>query len=213
MPTNNDFPTTSASLLAELKRPVANERAWLLFAQRYRPPLVAWCRKMGLQEADAEDVTQWILLKVARALQTYHYKPEHLFRGWLKTVARRAVYDFWRKRAQEAGRGTGDPLAYEFLRQLPAEDDDTFRDLEQPIQDDYRVALEAIRHVQARVKEQTWQAFWLTCIEDASVAEVAQRLGLKRASVYQAKHRIPEMLRQAAEGIRQNQGGHLPERE
>lgn len=206
MAASDEFPSTSVSLLSELSRPVKNERAWLLFAQRYRPPLVAWCRRLGLQQADAEDVTQLILIKVARALHTFRHRPGHLFRGWLKAVALRTVYDFWRRRSRQPGQGSGDPLVEELLRQVPEVGDDTFTGLEQPIQADFLVAQEAIRLVQARIKDHTWQAFWITCIEDCPVDEAAHRLGLKAATVYQARHRVLEMLRQAAGQIRLRHG-------
>ncbi len=48
----------------------------------------------GLQDADAEDVAQEILLKLARKLRDFSYNPESSFRGWLKTVAHHAWRDF-----------------------------------------------------------------------------------------------------------------------
>jgi len=43
-----------------------------------------------LQEADAEDVTQTVLLEVARQMNTFVYDPAGSFRTWLKTIAPRA---------------------------------------------------------------------------------------------------------------------------
>ncbi|TWU42153.1 Sigma-70, region 4 [Novipirellula artificiosorum] len=47
----------------------------------------------------------------------------------------------------------------------------------------------------------TWKAFWLITIEDKSAAEVAERTGLSRASVYQAKSRVLRRLRQRMEEV------------
>ena len=59
----------------------------------------------GLQDADAEDVAQEILLKLARKLRDFAYDPKSSFRGWLKTVAHHAWRDFvdGRSRARPAG--------------------------------------------------------------------------------------------------------------
>lgn len=41
----------------------------------------------------------------------------------------------------------------------------------------------------------TWQAFWLTTIDDLPAAEVGRRLGISVGAVYIAKSRVPTRLR------------------
>ena len=81
---------TSATLLARLRQVPADQAAWVQFTERYGRKIYAWCRLWNLQQADAEDLTQDVLLKLAEKMQTFDYDPAKSFRGWLKTVARHA---------------------------------------------------------------------------------------------------------------------------
>src|SRR4051794_25181714 len=73
MPDETIDPATSASLLIRLQQAPADQDAWLEFLRRYGPRIHNWCRRWGLQEADAQDVTQNVLLKLTRAMQAFRY--------------------------------------------------------------------------------------------------------------------------------------------
>ena len=85
---------TSATLLARLRRSPADQAAWSEFTERYGRKIYGWCRQWNLQEADAEDVSQTVLVKLAEKMQTFVYDPSRSFRAWLKTVTRNAWNDF-----------------------------------------------------------------------------------------------------------------------
>jgi RNA polymerase sigma-70 factor (ECF subfamily) len=55
---------TSLTLLGRLRRDPKDQAAWSEFVARYRPRILQWCRGWGLQESDAQDVTQDVLLKL-----------------------------------------------------------------------------------------------------------------------------------------------------
>src|SRR5215216_2109392 len=92
---------TSATLLARLRQLPADEAAWGEFTERYARKIYGWCRGWKLQEADAHDVTQTVLLKLAEKMQSFVYDPTRSFRAWLKTVTRHAWSDFWDGRGQD----------------------------------------------------------------------------------------------------------------
>jgi RNA polymerase sigma-70 factor (ECF subfamily) len=48
---------------------------------------------------------------------------------------------------------------------------------------------EARDRVRGNVGENTWEAFWLTTVEDLPTNEVARRLGMKPGAVRVAKYR------------------------
>src|SRR5437763_1850266 len=77
---------TSPTLLGRLRRDPTDQTAWSKFVDRYAPRIYAWCRQWRLQEADAKDVSQTVLLKLAEKMRVFHYDPDRSFRGWLRTL-------------------------------------------------------------------------------------------------------------------------------
>ena len=53
-----------------------------------------WCRRWGLQDADAKDVTQQVLLTLPAKMARFKYNPDGSFRAWLHTLAHHAWHDF-----------------------------------------------------------------------------------------------------------------------
>src|SRR4051794_33914654 len=83
---------TGTTLMHLLREP-GNPQAWSAFVDRYGPRIFGWCRKWNLQQADAENVTQEVLVKLYEKIHLY--KPEKgSFRGWLKTVTQHAWSDY-----------------------------------------------------------------------------------------------------------------------
>src|SRR5262245_18223619 len=93
---------TNISLMGRLQQTAADQGAWGEFVACYGRRIHGWCRQWGLQEADANDVTQTVLLKMLRAMQAFRYDPSQRFRGWLKTVTHHAWQDLVRGRRQLA---------------------------------------------------------------------------------------------------------------
>src|SRR5580693_8053163 len=98
------LPTTRITLLTQLRQDPSDQAGWDEFVERYGRHIYRWCRQWRLQDADAEDVTQDILLKLSQTLRAFAYDPSLSFRGWLKTVAHHAWRDFAdsRRRGQRA---------------------------------------------------------------------------------------------------------------
>lgn len=55
--------TTSVTLLRRLQAAPQDEGTWSDFARRYTPVVHRWCRGLGLQRTDADDVTQTVVLR------------------------------------------------------------------------------------------------------------------------------------------------------
>jgi RNA polymerase sigma-70 factor (ECF subfamily) len=58
-----------------------DQAAWSGFVARYGPKILHWCRRWRLQEADAEDVTQDVLLKLHGRMATFSYEASESFRA------------------------------------------------------------------------------------------------------------------------------------
>ena len=78
-----EFPETRASLLLEVRSP-ESQTAWEEFVQLYRPAIYRMARKRQLQDADAQDITQNVLLKIAGAIGNYEPREGVRFRHWLR---------------------------------------------------------------------------------------------------------------------------------
>ena len=113
---------TRVTLLGRLRRDPTNQAIWAEFVEHYGAKIFTWCRKWNLQEADAQDVTQNVLLKLADKMRTFHYDPSRSFRAWLKTLTHHAWSDFLESR-QRPGRGSGDSQVADMLHSLEARDD------------------------------------------------------------------------------------------
>jgi RNA polymerase sigma-70 factor (ECF subfamily) len=199
-----DPPTrTSPTLLGRLSRLPADQAAWDQFAERYGRQIYAWCRHWGLQEADARDVTQEVLLKLARAMRTFSYDPSKSFRAWLKTVAHHAWRD-WAEARRRPGAGSGESVVLELLHSVEARDHLADR-LEPEFARD--LLAEAMARVEVRVQPHTWRAFHLLAVEGLSGAEVARRLGMKVATVFVARSKVQKMVR---EEVRRLEGDRTP---
>jgi RNA polymerase sigma-70 factor (ECF subfamily) len=180
---------TSTSLIARVGQSIVDQSAWVEFVHRYAPPVRHWCRKWRLQEADAEDITQTVLSKLAAKMRGFCYNPAQSFRAYLKTITRFACLDFIGARRPDAGAGGTTALDLLHEATLPGKDD-------HGISFDQESLTRAAERVRQRVEPHTWEAFLLTTREGLSGAEAAQRLGMKVATVFKAKSKIQKMLRQ-----------------
>jgi RNA polymerase sigma-70 factor (ECF subfamily) len=183
---------TSPTLLGRLGRMPADQAAWAEFAERYGRKIYGWCRYWGLQEADAEDVTQDVLLRLARKMREFTYDPAHSFRAWLKTVTHHAWRDF-AEGVNRPGAGSGDSRTLELLQTVEARDA-----LVNVLDEEYDRELldEALARVRLRVQPHTWQAFHLLAVEGRAGADVSAQLGMKVAAVFVARSKVQKMARE-----------------
>lgn len=181
---------TRVSLLGRLRLDPTNQTTWSEFVEHYGTKIFNWCRKWGLQEADAQDVTQNVLLKLADKIRTFQYDPARSFRAWLKTLTHHAWSDFLESQ-QRPGRGSGDSQVADMLHSVEAR-----ADLVQQLEAEFDRELleEAMARVRLRIAPQTWEAFRLTALEGLSGAEAAQRIPMQIAQVFVAKRRVLKML-------------------
>jgi RNA polymerase sigma-70 factor (ECF subfamily) len=197
----------------------------------FGPIVYRWARQAGLSGADSADVVQDVFIAVARNIPNFQrQKTTASFRSWLATITRNRVRDCFRKQQLAPGGFGGtealrqfqnvvDPNQADFLhesRQLLDVGDDAAPDsvsadpvsvddsLEQSISLaslDRRLPARVLEIVKAECDPRTWEAFWLTTVKGDAAADVAERLEMNVASVYQAKSRILRRLRKRMEEL------------
>lgn len=179
----NESPETRMSLIGRLTNKDDAE-AWSEFVQIYEPLIQAIVQKRGMQYADAAEVTQEVLTRVANSIGSWNPDPSKgSFRGWLYRVTRNLTIDYVRRnRNLPVVGGEAD------LEQLPQPSENDSREFRL----EYRRQLFswAAGKVQSSFKPENWQAFWLTAVEEKSVEEASKQLNISRGRVCVARFRV-----------------------
>lgn len=179
-------PETRASLLLRIRDP-KDADSWTQFGEVYAPVIFRFLTRRGLQEADAGDVTQNVLLEVAKGIQKFEYKPEQgKFRNWLATISRRQLNRFWNKKSVP----TIEPEEMGINQQSDAQWIDAWQS---------ELLRSALQRVQKSVNETTWRAFEMTWIQNEPAAQTSQSLEMPIDLVYSAKARV---LKRVEEEVR-----------
>lgn len=184
--------TTRLSLFKRIAGLPGDPGVWEEFAATYAPAVVRWCRRHGLQDSDAEDVAQEVLVRFWRQADRFRYDPDRRFRGYLRRMVITAIAD-WSASRQADRLATGDDALQELLDNEPAREDLALR-IEQTF--DVELLSMAMREVEGRVKPTTWSAFRLLALERIPGKEVAARLGIDVNLAYVSRLNVQRMISQ-----------------
>ncbi len=181
-------PDTRASLILRLPTKT-DAQAWREFVSIYEPFLHRFIRRQGMQDADARELVQDVLLSVVQAVGQWQTDATRAkFRTWLFRIARNRMIDVLSNWQRQAVRGGGSGL----------------HQIAQPesLVEQAHLAhrRELFRWASTRVREQvqpaTWLAFWRTSVEQVPVHDVAKELGITTGAVYIARSRVAARLKE-----------------
>lgn len=196
MPNPISEPVTRPSMLLRLRN-YHDATAWQAFADVYGRLVYRYCRRRGLQEADAVDVMQEVLVQVSRSIPRFEYHPQRgKFRGWLATVTRNKLNRFWKRDTTTS--------------QLVPQDAPVTSDMVWDDEYHQLLLMAAIERTKPSFEPLTWQAFELVWFEQLDAAEAARRLQLPIERVYVAKSRVLKRLQQAVTEIADQWGELAP---
>jgi RNA polymerase sigma-70 factor (ECF subfamily) len=170
-------------------RDATDKASWNTFVAAYGPMIRGYCQYQGLQEADAADVSQEVLVRVVRSIGSFEYRPDiGRFRDWLGAVVRNAVRRF-QNRDQSTPHGTGADDRPELDVAGPADPEWTSR---------YQAGLltAACDRAKPHFEPHTWRAFESVWLERTPAPAVAHELGLPIHAVYVAKSRVLQRIRE-----------------
>ena len=189
---------TSLSLLARLRCSPESE-SWNRLVNLYEPLIRAWLRKYDVQDSDADDLLQEVLLAVSKDVSKFdHGGHPGAFRGWLKAILVNRLRKFWRARDHRPqARGDSDIDAR--LARL----DDPASEMSQiwNRQHDQYVLRQLLALVEPHFAPSTWKAFCRVAFDGARADVVAKELKISLNAVFIAKSRVLSRLRQEAEGL------------
>jgi RNA polymerase sigma-70 factor (ECF subfamily) len=169
--------------------------AWRRLVHVYSPLIYDWCRQQGIQSADAADLTQDVFRSLMKGLDSFRRdRPDDSFRGWLWTITRNKIRDFYRAQAARP-RAQGGSDAWQMTQQVPDEEpvSQTSSSTSQVSVSPLHRALNIVRD---DFSDTTWQAFWRVTVETHTAAEVAADLSISVNAVRKAKARVLRRLRE-----------------
>ncbi|MCA9298536.1 MAG: sigma-70 family RNA polymerase sigma factor [Phycisphaerales bacterium] len=183
--------TTQPSLLSRV-RDAADLRAWTEFEAKYRDLILLYCRRRGLQQSDAEDVRQIVMMNLSSALRQFRYCPT---RGRFRSYLGRAVRNAITRQAKIRAPGSIDGA---LLASLEGPGDDDVWEQEW-MNHHYRLAMASIRETfDARSLE-----IFDRLLEGESIRTIAMRFDMSEQAVHKVKQRLRSRLAERiAEQIR-----------
>jgi len=206
------YPATRLSLLSRV-RTLSDDVAWREFMDIYWDLIYGVARKSGLNHHEAEDLTQEVVLEVARKLKEFRYnRDKGSFRGWLLNLARWRVKDLQRKR-NPAAPNSPEPEAGEAAPSLidlvPSPDSPEWETMFDREYQQNLLAL-AMSRVRVRVKPTHFQVFDLCEIRHWPRAKVASTLGLNVMNIYLINFRVLAAIKKEVRRLENQTARGLP---
>jgi RNA polymerase sigma factor (sigma-70 family) len=187
---------TRHSLILRL-RDSTDETAWREFVALYEPLVYRLARGKGLQDSDARDVCQEVLIAVARVADRWDPEPRRgSFRGWLSRVTRNLLINFLTRREEP---GTGRTSMVELLEAQPKPDPSVSNLYD--VEFRRRLFHWAAEKVEKEFTPDTWQAFWRSAVGGEKPGKVALDLSMSIGAVYIARSRVMARLRKQIEQL------------
>lgn len=184
-----ELPETRQSLLIRVQ--YRDRDAWAEFSEIYRPVIYRLVRQRGWQDADAQDITQLVMVKISRAIARFEPDGPARFRTWLTTVCRNTLVDQIRQQRKAAAT----EVSFQEHRDeilVAAEISD------QELTTEYRrqVFRWSARQARKEFSDTTWRAFWETTVEGKSPQAMAAETSLSVGAIYTARSRVMQRLKQ-----------------
>lgn len=185
-----DLARTTTELLAGLHER-GNRAVWDEFDRRYRPIVIGFLCRMGLNVSDAADVAQETLACFVEDYRRGHYdRQQGRLRSWLIAIARYRLAD-WRRAAARRRELRGESA----IEELPDQDDADAAWEEEERRQIFEHAVAELRQT-TRFNERTIAAFERVALRQESIELVSAELGLTPQEIYNAKNRVIEKLRE-----------------
>ncbi|MCB9866027.1 MAG: sigma-70 family RNA polymerase sigma factor [Phycisphaerales bacterium] len=176
---------TRTSLLSRIKNP-EDALSWEEFDRVYRPMLLKYAVVRGLTPEESEDVAQQCMTAIATGIQSFRRQVS--FRGWLRGMIEHKVSDQLRKHGREVRARTVD-----FAREQQREEEPGLSWEREWNRTHLLYCLSRIRH---EVAPMTFRAFEMYVLEERSVREIGESLGMTANQIYVAKSRVLAKLKQ-----------------
>ncbi|MBS0264702.1 MAG: sigma-70 family RNA polymerase sigma factor [Planctomycetes bacterium] len=194
MPSTVTSSESSSGLSLAARIQEGSALAWADLVSLYAPLIESWCRQLGVEAAARADIGQEVFLAVHRGIAKFDpTHPRATFRGWVWTITRNAILQWWRRNEPA---GTGGSTALARLSEIPDPCVDAAGDSPPTDSNDLaNLISRALDQIRPELEEHTWEAFWKTAVLGQSATRVAEELSMTSMAVRQAKSRVLRRLR------------------
>jgi RNA polymerase sigma-70 factor (ECF subfamily) len=151
-----------------------------------------------MQDADAREVVQEVLISVMGAIDRFDVDGAGSFRGWLSRITRNETIDRLRTLSSRKEMLDASGVARKLEQQAIDESTESIRD-EFDSARRKQLFLWAAVHVRSRTGEVNWMAFWKTSVDGIAIDQVATELGISEGAVYVARCRILKRIRECVD--------------
>lgn len=183
--------TRTTTQLLDSLRDTANAELWRVFDGRYRPVLVAFGLRRGLDHDEAHEAAQATLAQFAADYAAGRYdRSRGRLRSWIIGIAQNRIADLHRSRARRG------PVRGESALVDLAGPDSADRDWENALRATILERALAILRQTSRFDERTIRAFELAAVRQVPAEAVASECGMSVDEVYVAKNRVIRRLRE-----------------
>jgi RNA polymerase sigma factor (sigma-70 family) len=187
-----NYNPTRVTLLARLKEG-ENPEAWLEFESTYRGFILSLIVRMGINQEDAEDISQAVLTKVWQKIEDFEYNQNKgKFHNWLAAMTRNTVRDFFRtKKNFITGRDS-----VEYQEQYLDIEAQVLPDIENLAREEWVLHITnlAWENIKDSIYETKQEVFKMVSQEIPN-KEIAKKLGISEASVRVYKAEVFEKMR------------------
>jgi RNA polymerase sigma-70 factor (ECF subfamily) len=192
---------TRRSLVSRLKN-WDDQSSWNEFFDAYWRLIYSAALKAGLNDAEAQDVTQETIITVSKSIRSFEYdRKKGSFKGWLLNTTRWRIADQFRRRDKN-------------VVQLHRPDEDGSNPIENipdPSSENWTASWDrdwerhvyaaALQRVKAQIAPEQFQIFDCYVNKEWPAAKVAKSLSISLGQVYVAKHRVTTAIKKAVKAI------------
>ncbi len=199
----SNYNPTRITLLARLKKTENNE-AWLEFEGLYRGFILSLIVRMGINQEDAEDISQAVLTKVWQKIEDFEYNQNKgKFHNWLAAMTRNTVRDFFRtKKNFITGRDS-----VEYQEQYLDIEKQVLPDIENLAREEWVLHITNLAwdNIKGDIYETKQDVFRMVSKEIPN-KKIAEKLGISEASVRVYKAEVFEKMRAEINRLNQELG-------
>ena len=199
----SDTYLTRESLIWRVKDK-GDQEAWEEFTTIYQPFVKILIHKLSVSKTNVDDMTQEIMVELWKSVERFDIKGSAKFRSWLMSLVRNVAFQYMRKVYKRQHREDSYVSDNQIVAGSEFQDVDRFTEVYEKEWEAY-VCSCALSSVKKKFVGNAVTVFELS-LQGLETNEIADKLDIKQATVYQLRNRVKSALIKEIAQIRQRVG-------